>query len=354
MPPSYADSRFAWQGLLPGRPGTPARIEAASFHGKPVSFEIIDPWAPAAQLGSTMERLRQDSPTIAAIAIILVPAIACGIYFARRNLRLGRGDRRSVTRLALFCLTALALWWALNFPHHAFAELFIFAAYGPILFWILYVAIEPYMRRKWPQVLISWTRLWSGEWRDPMVARETLVGIAFGIILACVSTYKNFLPSRFLSGIDNFVSYDLAYLLGTRFLISTLLGNLLFHILMGLAMLCLIVVLGALLRSPKAAIVVSFLLMAVPVGVINGFPHGLAYGALWLFALMRFGLIASILTMFINTVFVSQFAPLTLHTSAWYAPYGYLVLAIFAVIVLYAFRTSLGGRALLASSHLDD
>jgi hypothetical protein len=44
----------------------------------------------------------------------------------------------------------------------------------------------------------------------------------------------------------------------------------------------------------------------------------------------------------------------TLDASAWYAGYGYAVLAVFAAIVLYAFRTSLGGRPLLAPSRLDD
>jgi hypothetical protein len=40
--------------------------------------------------------------------------------------------------------------------------------------------------------------------------------------------------------------------------------------------------------------------------------------------------------------------------SAWYSSYGFAALAIFAAIVLYAFRTSLGGRPLLAPSRLDD
>jgi hypothetical protein len=46
--------------------------------------------------------------------------------------------------------------------------------------------------------------------------------------------------------------------------------------------------------------------------------------------------------------------PITLDASAWYAPYGYAALAIIAAIVLYAFRTSLGGRPLLAPSPIDD
>ena len=42
------------------------------------------------------------------------------------------------------------------------------------------------------------------------------------------------------------------------------------------------------------------------------------------------------------------------YNLAWYSPYGYLILAIFLEIALYAFRTSLGGRPLLAAARLDD
>jgi len=45
---------------------------------------------------------------------------------------------------------------------------------------------------------------------------------------------------------------------------------------------------------------------------------------------------------------------MTLDASAWYASYGYLALVTFGAMVLYAFRTSLGGRPLLAAQHLDD
>ena len=55
---------------------------------------------------------------------------------------------------------------------------------------------------------------------------------------------------------------------------------------------------------------------------------------------------------FTNALFIG--GPSTLDASAWYAGYGLAALAIFAAIVLYAFRTSLGGRPLLASSRLDD
>jgi hypothetical protein len=31
-------------------------------------------------------------------------------------------------------------------------------------------------------MLVSWTRLLSGEWRDPLVARDTLIGCASAVL----------------------------------------------------------------------------------------------------------------------------------------------------------------------------
>jgi hypothetical protein len=45
---------------------------------------------------------------------------------------------------------------------------------------------------------------------------------------------------------------------------------------------------------------------------------------------------------------------ITLDASAWYAPYGYAALAMLAAIVLYAFRTSLGGQPLFGRASLED
>jgi hypothetical protein len=46
--------------------------------------------------------------------------------------------------------------------------------------------------------------------------------------------------------------------------------------------------------------------------------------------------------------------PMPLDASSWYAGFGYAALAILAAIVLYSFRTSLGGRPLISAPHLDD
>ena len=78
----------------------------------------------------------------------------------------------------------------------------------------------------------------------------------------------------------------------------------------------------------------------------------LALSCLMLFLLIRFGLVGLVVFWFAAMILKSDL--ITLDASAWYSGYGFAMLAIFIAVVLYAFRTSLGGRQFLAPSHLDD
>jgi hypothetical protein len=44
------------------------------------------------------------------------------------------------------------------------------------------MAIEPWLRRQWPKSIVSWSRLLAGSWRDPVVGRDILLGVALGIV----------------------------------------------------------------------------------------------------------------------------------------------------------------------------
>ena len=93
------------------------------------------------------------------------------LVLARRNVRLGRGDRRGAFRVAAFLLIVSLLGWLLGAHHVAdlageagmFAEALAFALLGAAFVWLTYVALEPFARRRWPSLLVSWTRLLSGR-----------------------------------------------------------------------------------------------------------------------------------------------------------------------------------------------
>lgn len=92
-PPVYSDVRAAWTGSLAERPGVPMRIEAAAYRGKPVYFDLIGPWTRPGR----MQPYRLTAGELAFLVtgmVLFLSMLGIGAMLARRNLRLGRGDRR--------------------------------------------------------------------------------------------------------------------------------------------------------------------------------------------------------------------------------------------------------------------
>ena len=59
-----------------------------------------------------------------------------------------------------------------------------------VIFWTVYVALEPYVRRLWPDALLGWSRLLTGHVRDPRVGRGVLIGVAIGVALALIDVAR--------------------------------------------------------------------------------------------------------------------------------------------------------------------
>ena len=60
-PSTYADERKAWTGTLP-ETTIPVTIEAAGYRGRPVFYDIVTPWAPAAREPGTSPRRGGNNP----------------------------------------------------------------------------------------------------------------------------------------------------------------------------------------------------------------------------------------------------------------------------------------------------
>ena len=108
QPLTYADARAAWEGPHPDRPEIRARIEAAAYRGRPVSFFVIAPWDyPALQA--------PYSPTTGEIAglwafyTLFLAILVAAVVLARRNLRLERGDRAGAVRLCVAAIVRASL-----------------------------------------------------------------------------------------------------------------------------------------------------------------------------------------------------------------------------------------------------
>ena len=146
--------------------------------------------------------------------------LAGGALLARRNYRHGRGDREGALRLAgVMFVLEIGLWLCRSHFVAGFQTFgyLILAIAGALLWggamWMLYLAIEPWIRRNWPQAIISWSRLISGQLRDPVVGRDILFGVAFGTLWLVIFEVGNIPLARM--GAAPPLS-DSAYLLGGR------------------------------------------------------------------------------------------------------------------------------------------
>ena len=108
--------------------------------------------------------------------------------------RAGEGDQKGAWRLSLFVCCSCAVAAGLR-AHHIpsvvdeVAWLLGIAGWSMVwgLFsWLAYISAEPYVRRWWPEALVSWARLLAGRGRDPLVGRDVLVGIVIGVFSAAL------------------------------------------------------------------------------------------------------------------------------------------------------------------------
>ena len=353
LPLANSDERAAWTGKWPGS-GRSLRVEAASWRGKPVFFQMIGPWTrPTRQQALAVNSGTKIGQTLGLILFFLIPIGAA--ILARRQYKQGKGDRLGASRLAAaIFLAQMAIW--LCFGHFAPASewiaLVVLAVSTGLFFacitWVLYMALEPFVRRLWPQTIISWARLLSGRVRDPLVGRDVLFGVALGLTWVVIFVVNQAFATVHFNAAPQLMSTD--YLLGSRSTLGALLFQLPSAIQGTLLFFFLLIGLRFLLRNTWAA-AAGFTLVFAALRVL-GSTHPvsdvvtsiLIYG-IAAFSLVRFGLITLAVAVFVANLMGN--VPMTLDFSRWYAtaamsaPVGILAIAV------WAFYTSLGGQKLI-------
>jgi serine/threonine-protein kinase len=356
LPLMHCDTRRAWTGMLPELAAGPLRVEAGSWNGRPQWFQVIGPWSRPSRLQAHPRRTGERVTQALSTGIIAVMLLG-GVLLARRNLRLHRGDRRGAGRLALYILAVFAAGWSLQANHAAdIAEewnLFVpsvgIALFVSALLWIVYLALEPYVRKRWPSSLISWSRLLAGRFRDPMLGRDLLLGVVAGALMSACDWAGSMLPA--LLGLPDRqpALADLGVLRGARFALSELVLLQTNAIFTPMAMLFLLMLFRLVLRVGWIAVLVLILLLTALASMTGDSPAAdaipsLVFSVVWVAILLRFGLFAAMVAIFtVNTLAVF---PLTLDFSRWFAPYGLLALVALGGLAAYGFHAARGGRAL--------
>ncbi len=336
IPTMAFDARMAWTGTFAEGRTEKVRVEAASWHGRPVYFNITGDW-----------RRPESNAHVGVITFLVFVVILVGASLLTwNNLRLGRCDRRGAARVAVITFLLAMSAWGLTAEHVAsYWELHIavsglsVAAFVAALFWSLYIAIEPHVRRNWPDALISWTRLLAGRMRDPLVASHILAGVAvaglFGVLNWTLGHAAEHLSDSWVLATPALRALDSVPWFVSEILFRVFVGTFMviaFHFLVVVSRL---VVRRVIIADTAVSILFGALTIASGVGlpenalVVTATALGY-YSLVWV--LRRFGLLAA-WALLVTTQLV-QAAPLILPS--WYAGRALVGIAIPAVVAAWA------------------
>ncbi len=344
-----SDTRAAWTGVWPGTT-RPLRVEAASLQGKPVFFSLTGDWTKPPRMkapdNSTGAKVQQ------ALGVGLLLSFMFGaLLLARRNYRQGRSDRDGALRLGFVMFALQILLWLCR--GHLVAGVGTFGllviAISTSLFisgvvWMLYLGLEPWVRRRWPQAIISWSRLLTGQFRDPLVGRDILFGVMLGALWIIIFAFRHIALMRMgaAPGIGN-----VAYLVGGREALGAWLSQIPNSIIATLQFFFLLIGLKVILRRDWAAAIAFVGIYTFLQATGSAHPKidipvvALVY-AIAAVIVYRFGLVPLACAVF--TINMLGNVPITSDFSAWYMPASILALLSVVALAGWGFYHSLGGE----------
>lgn len=357
-PLAAEDERAAWLGAWPGVPNESLRVEGAAWRGKPVYFDLIGPWTRPSRM-QLYQPSREEKTIQFALLTLAVAGLLGATLLARYNLRRDRGDRRGALRLAMFAFVLEMAIWILA-GHHTpstaqVVQLFEAISISLLIaaaFWVGYIAVEPYVRRHWPQAIVSWSRLAAGGLNDPLVGRDALLGVVFGVLWASIWAagvlldYKTSGPST---------TTWLNALAGARFTVAmglSVMTNSLLQLLVSFFILFLLRLL--LRRGWLAGVAFVALFTAITAGssvtpAVDIPLSILAWSTTYL-AIARFGFITFVVGLYVNSLLIML--PVSADLTVWYSGVTVLVVLVVAGLTAYGIRTALSGRNLIADEFL--
>ena len=335
IPPFSFDERKAWTGTFPHSPTMPMRIEAAAFRGRPVSFDLVGPWW-------RPERTQSGAPVTASersvawlFNSLVMIALSTALWLAVKNVRAGRGDSRGALRFAAAGLLSEALAMVVAAHHVAgpkeldtLSTELAWALFLAAMSWVFYTALEPWLRRRWPQSLISWARFLAGQLRDPLVSGHILAGVAIGVCVALIEVGADSAGwrSQGLAAIRPTLPATLDGSGAVALLLSMVIEPAAF--VMGLTVLVLLfrlVVRNVWVASAIPVVLIGWAIFVQGSGPAVAVAVATEMGVC-LLVLIRYGMLPAILTHLTPDLLSS--APITSDFSAWYAGKGLIAVAL--------------------------
>jgi serine/threonine-protein kinase len=358
-PPVPFDRLVAWTGVYPEQPGVQVTAVAASFRARPVFFQVIGPWTRPPNVPVPRAAMPELSLTF-----ILIPVLIGGSVLAFHNVRAGRSDRRGARLVAVFCAAMTFVAWVVGADHvpDVAGEWSMFtaaagsAAFWGLFIWILYVSLEPFVRRRWPRALVSWTRALAGQFKDSLVGRDVLAGLIGGTALSLWLR-----GAMILSDWLGFTTVPLVgmgrALLSPAGFIQLTLTEAYRAVFYATAFAFLLLLLNVILRKMWLTIAAWILIGALPfiydVGVFAvEWVFGALSAATMYVIFRRHGLLAVAVMLF--TYLAQRDLLISIDFSTWYAGRTVLSLGGLALVGLAALRIAVGRQPILGQRVLGD
>lgn len=365
------DTNVAWEGR---RRGEELRVEGAAYRGRPVEFRVLSASKEPSEAYQTdagwLRWLADASVVLIFFTCIIVPAV-----LARRNARQGRGDRKGALRVVL--LTFVAESAILLLRRHWTTEpstvLGVSAYLFGIAFWVsamsgvFYLGLEPYVRRRWPHLLIAWTRLLEGRWRDPLVGRSLLVGTTAALYMMAIVPGLAALGTRTFS-LPLAVPWSFAQLGPAPVALGDLLADRMTGMLgvtTALFYLVILLIARLIVRNDRAAWAVMFVtcvgisfwilvftqpwLSVVPIETLVG---AVIVAAAVVGVLNKHGLLACVVMATVGVAINDT--PLTADMTRWYAWRTSLLAAIIVGLAVWGFRNVLGRQTAFSGGGFEE
>jgi serine/threonine-protein kinase len=358
LPDVPSDKNFAWETAAHGKT---LRIQGASFRNKIVFFRVVAPWASPQRVQPSQADFVSRFGFAFFVAVVFALLAIC-FLFARKNVKQGRGDRQGAIRVAAMIFVVLFLGQALATHYTGDADwIFVWflllsglALTNAVQFALLYVAMEPYVRRTWPEILISWSRLLAGRWNDPLVGRDVLIGVLFGVGMLIANFTRIALPDWFPVGVIAVGWQGGQSWREAPAFFGELASNIL-ALMYAIGSLAVVFVVAKLTRSKATALAIAALFSVGPSlfgeNIWIEVLVALVISILWLTCMMRVGLLSICVALFV--VYVMSNGLVTFDLSRWYAWRGAVEFLIVLAIALYGFKVALGDNPLLGTALRD-
>jgi len=356
VPSVACDTVVAWRIDRPSNNADPVTVLTGAVGARPSYFEytdLHDDMAPN-------HNVSWNPWTVAwMIFRVLLAVLGC------RNLLAGRADKRNAFKCALLVgglyavLEVVSITLGGSDPAQRVFGLFGGRAAAHCLIhaiesWMYYLAIEPYVRRVWPRMLIGLVRILSGRWRDPAVGREVLIGLATGcalvVVLAVVATAQWRVTADDAQHLVN--PFVLRMILSPGHYVSSRAHLIAGSVLFGMSCAGVVVLIRLLVRHALTSAVVSvavlgflefgfyFLFIGDSSWANIAYAAGMGTCLVWLYT--RIGVLAAMVFRFI----MFSAGLFTIAFDAWSTPYLVSWLAILLALTAYGFWVSLAGQPL--------